>query len=103
MITLIKNHQKELENLCRQYNVQRLEIFGSAASGEGFDIKTSDIDFLVEFLPMNPGEHSKAYFGLLEALQDMFARPIDLVEIRAVSNPYLMESINENRSSIYAA
>lgn len=103
MVTLIKNHQKELKNLCRQYNVQRLEIFGSAASGEGFDIKTSDIDFLVEFLPTNPREHSRAYFGLLEALQDMFARPIDLVEIKAVSNPYLMESINENRSSIYAA
>ena len=103
MVTLIRNHQKELENLCRRYNVRHLEIFGSAANGKGFDIKTSDIDFLVEFLPMNIGEHSKAYFGLLEALQDMFARPIDLVEMKAVNNPYLMESINENRSSIYAA
>jgi hypothetical protein len=103
MITLIKNHQKELENLCRRYNVQHLEIFGSAASGEGFDNKTSDIDFLVEFLPMEPREHARAYFGLLEALQDMFARPIDLVEIRAINNPYLIESINESRSQIYAA
>ena len=103
MVTLIKNHQKELESLCRDYRVRRLEIFGSAASGEGFDITTSDIDFLVEFLPMEPAEHSKAYFELLEALQDMFARPIDLVEIKAVSNPYLIESINESRSRIYAA
>ena len=103
MITLIKNHQKELESLCRRYNVQRLEIFGSAVSEDKFDARNSDLDFLVEFLPMNIGEHSKAYFGLLEALQDMFARPIDLVEIKAVNNPYLMESINENRSSIYAA
>jgi len=103
MITLIKSHQKEIENLCERYNVRRLEIFGSAASGEGFDIKTSDIDFLVEFLPTSPSEHAKAYFGLLEALQDMFSRPIDLVEIKAVSNPYLIESINENRSQIYAA
>jgi predicted nucleotidyltransferase len=47
MVTLIKNHQKEIESLCRRYNVRRLEIFGSAASGKGFDIKTSDIDFLV--------------------------------------------------------
>jgi predicted nucleotidyltransferase len=52
---------------------------------------------------MNLSEHSKAYFALLEALQDMFVRPIDLVEIKAINNPYLMESINENRSSIYAA
>ena len=103
MVTLIKNHQKELGTLCRDYNVRRLEIFGSAASGEGFDITTSDIDFLVEFLPMSPVEHSKSYFGLLEALQDMFARPIDLVEIKAVSNPYLIESINKSRSQIYAA
>jgi len=103
MIALIKNYQKELENLCGRYNVRRLEIFGSAASGEGFDIKTSDIDFLVEFLPMNPGKHSKAYFGMLEALQDMFSRPIDLVEIKAIKNPYLIESINESQSQIYAA
>ena len=103
MITLIKNHQKELENLCRRYNVQRLEIFGSAVSEDKFDARNSDLDFLVEFLRMEPSEHARAYFGLLEALQDMFSRPIDLVEIKAVSNPYLIESINESRSQIYAA
>ncbi len=103
MVDIIRNNQQMLEQLCRLFKVQSLEVFGSAVSEDKFDTRTSDLDFLVEFLPMDPREHSRAYFGLLEALQDMFSRPIDLVEVKAVSNPYLMESINENRSSIYAA
>jgi predicted nucleotidyltransferase len=52
---------------------------------------------------MSPGEHAKAYLTLLERLQDLFGLSIDLVEIKAVDNPYLLESINETRSPIYAA
>jgi predicted nucleotidyltransferase len=103
MTAIIKEHQQAIERLCEQYGVLRLEVFGSAAGGEKFNIQTSDVDFLVEFQPMEPPKHARAYFGLLEALQDMFSRPVDLVEIKAINNPYLMESINENRSCVYAA
>jgi len=103
MTTIIKEHQQAIERLCKQYSVRRLEVFGSAAGGERFSAQTSDVDFLVEFQSMEPGEHAKSYFGLLEALQDMFSRPVDLVEIKAINNPYLIESINESRSPVYAA
>lgn len=103
MISLIQKHHEQLERLCTQYHVQRLELFGSALTDDRFDLKKSDVDFLVEFLPLQPGEHAKAYFGLLEALQDMFDRHIDLVETRAIKNPYLLQSINQNRKQIYAA
>ena len=103
VVELIKEHYEELERLCRQYHVERLEVFGSALTGEGFDPAKSDLDFLVEFLPLQPGEHASAYFGLLEALQDMFSRSIDLVETKAIKNPYFLESVNRNRKQIYAA
>ena len=103
MVELIKEHYEELGHLCRQYHVKRLEVFGSALTGEGFDPAKSDLDFLVEFLPLQPGQHADAYFGLLEALQDIFSRSIDLVEIKAIKNPYFLESINRNRKQIYAA
>jgi predicted nucleotidyltransferase len=89
-------------SLCRQFQVERLELFGSGTE-ESFDSNHSDLDFLVEFQTMPPAEHSRAYFGLLFALEDHFGRPIDLVETVAVSNPYFLKRIESQRSVLYAA
>jgi len=103
MVELIKEHYEELGHLCRQYHVKRLEVFGSALTGEGFDPVKSDLDFLVEFLPLQPGQHADAYFGLLEDVEKLFDRHIDLVMPRAIKNPYFLESINKARKVLYAA
>jgi predicted nucleotidyltransferase len=103
MIRLIEENYITLEKLCKKYRVKRFEIFGSALIAQGFDPEHSDLDFLVEFLPLPPGEHANAYFGLLEELQDLFKRHIDLVMPRAIKNPYFLESINKSREVIYAA
>jgi predicted nucleotidyltransferase len=103
MIQAILEHRHELQNLCRRFNVKRLDVFGSALSERTFDQNRSDIDFLVEFEPMDAIRHAKAYFGLLQTLQDMLSCNIDLIEIKAVQNPYLLDSINKSRSQIYAA
>ncbi len=103
MISFIEENYESLKRLCKKYRVKRFEVFGSSLTGEGFDPENSDLDFLVEFLPLQPGEHADAYFGLLEALQDLFTSSIDLVETKAIRNPYFLESINQNRKEIYAA
>ena len=103
MIRLIEGYREELEQLCRKFSVGRLELFGSAVESMKFDQEHSDLDFLVEFQPLRMGEHADAYFGLLEALENLFHRHIDLVMPRAVKNPYFMESINRMRQVIYAA
>ena len=103
MISFIEENYESLKRLCKQYRVKRFEVFGSSLTGEGFDPENSDLDFLVEFLPLQPGEHANAYFGLLEALQDLFSRSIDLVETKAIRNPYFLEFINKSRELIYAA
>jgi len=103
MIDLVKTQSQQLTELCRQYNVKYMGLFGSALDEKDFDPQRSDIDFLVEFLPLKPSQHAKSYFGLLEKLQDLFGRNIDLVEINAIKNPYLMESVDKSRIQIYAA
>ena len=102
MVKLIDDKQDELKALCGRFGVKVFSVFGSAVTGSGFD-RTSDLDFLVEFLPMIPTEHADAYFGLLNALKELFARPVDLLEVKAIDNPYLLESINQNRVELYAA
>ena len=102
MVNIIDEKQRQLTQLCRQFGVKRFEVFGSAAQQDGFDAH-SDMDFLVEFLPMTAENHSDAYFGFLHALMDLFQRHIDLLETGAIHNPYLMESINRQRVELYAA
>ncbi len=102
MNRLIEEKREALNRLCGRHHVQRLELFGSAADGS-FDTQTSDLDFLVEFLALRPGEHFDAYFGLLKALQDLFQRPVDLVMTCAIKNPYLLRSVNRTRKVLYAA
>lgn len=102
MIELIERHHVKLAELCREHRVKTLELFGSAADGT-FDPARSDLDFLVNFLPVDEGQIAPDYFGLLHALEDLFQCKIDLVMERAIRNPYFRGGVNESRRMIYAA
>jgi len=91
-----------LAALCRRFGVRRLELFGSAVTGR-FDPEASDLDFLVEYdNPDAPGA-SDRYFGLIEALEALFGRRVDLVVARAMRNPYFIRQVNAQRRVVYAA
>ncbi len=97
----LEQQRPELEALCRRYGVHRLELFGSGATG----LETpgeSDLDFLVEFGPLLPGSYADAYFGLLESLEQLFGRPVDIVVGSAIRNPYFLKAIEGNRTLLYA-
>ena len=102
MIALIESKRDDVTRLCKRYHVRRLELFGSA-SGRGFEPAGSDLDFLVEFHGVPAGEHANCYFGLLEALQALFDRPVDLVEAKAIDNPFFLEAVTRSREVLYAA
>jgi hypothetical protein len=102
MLSLLLQHQQELDALCHQYGVQRLELFGSAARGD-FDASRSDLDFLVVFQrdsKMNPADR---FLGLLGNLEKVFGRKVDLVDVRAHRNPYFMAEALKHREVVYAA
>jgi hypothetical protein len=102
MIHEVKQKARTIADLCRRYHVHRLELFGSAATG-AFNPISSDLDFLVEFEDLAPGAYADAYFGLLEELQGIFRRKVDLVVARSVKNPYLLEMIRQSKALLYAA
>ncbi len=102
MIPVIEAHREQIADLCRRHGVERLELFGSAATGR-FEPEHSDLDFLVEFRPMSPAEHGAAYLALWEDLETLFGRPVDLVQLTAVENPYFLRIIARSRTLLYAA
>lgn len=100
---MIEGRREQLAALCRRYGVSRLEVFGSAAAGR-FDVAASDLDFLVEYDDdAGAGDAFERYFGLLEDLERLFNRPVDLVVARAMKNPYFIERVNAQRRLVYAA
>jgi hypothetical protein len=82
--------------------VERLALFGSAATG-GFRANGSDLDFLVEFRRLLSAGYANRYFGLLEGLQSLFERPVDLVVESAIRNPYFREAVDRDKALLYAA
>jgi uncharacterized protein len=102
VMNLIEAKRSELRALCERYRVEYLALFGSVLR-EDFDPERSDLDFSIEFSPMAPEEHADAYFGLLEDLEELFGRRVELVEIKAVRNPYLRRSLEEEQETLYAA
>jgi len=102
MIAAIDEKRNALAELCRRHRVRVLEVFGSAADGT-FRPESSDIDFLVEYYPLSPAESYEAYFGLLESLQEMFTRRVDLVDVECLENPYFIRGVNRSRTVVYDA
>lgn len=101
MIPSIESKRDALAELCLRYQVRSLEVFGSAATGKLRD--NSDLDFLVDFRPSDSMSLADQYFGLLEALEELFGRKVDLLTRRSLRNPYFVDSVEKTRQLLYAA
>ncbi|MCC7474327.1 MAG: nucleotidyltransferase domain-containing protein [Pirellulales bacterium] len=101
-LTTIMEKRGELAELCGQFSVRRLELFGSAAVG-GFDPSRSDFDFLVEFERDPKTNAFHQYFDFQKALSRLLGREVDLVVEGALRNPYFIRTVNQSRTIVYAA
>ncbi len=101
-MNLIEQHREKLVELCRQYDVRRMDLIGSAVR-EDFDVSRSDLDFVVEFNNFTVANAADRYLGLMIDLEDVFGRRIDLVSYRAIRNPYFKQVVDETRVQLYAA
>lgn len=96
----LADYSDKLSNLCAAYGVKRLELFGSALRSD-FDLEQSDLDFLIEFADNHPIGAFDRYFGLKEDLERLFQRPVDLVELKAIKNPYFRQAIEQDKVLVY--
>ena len=62
-----------------------------------------DVDVLVRFGPVPPGTLFTTYFALKEGLEAILRRPVDLVSIDRLQNPYVRKSVLAQREELYAA
>jgi predicted nucleotidyltransferase len=88
-----------IRDLCAKHNVSKLFVIGSVLT-ERFN-KESDIDFIVDFSNVDLYEYADNYFDLKFSLESIFKRNIDLLEDKAINNPYLRKSIDSSKQLIY--
>lgn len=93
-----KNIDKILA-LCNKHKVARLFVFGSILTDK-FK-KSSDIDFLVDFDEVDLFDYADNYFDLKTSLEKLLKREVDLLEDKAIKNPYLRQSIDSSKQMIY--
>ena len=96
----LDNYRNEINRLCLQNKVKSLYVFGSVMTDQ-FSEK-SDIDLVVDIDSNDPFDYADSYFNLKFALQDLLKRPIDLLENKAIKNPYFLRNLDSSKSLIYA-
>ena len=88
---IIQEHTDEINSLCQSHKVKQLYAFGSVLTDK-FNTN-SDIDLIVDFLQLDLLEYADNYFDLKFALEMVFKRKIDLLEEKAIRNPFFKQAI----------
>jgi predicted nucleotidyltransferase len=79
--------------------VHKLYVFGSILT-EAFS-EASDIDLIVDFEPIDLLLYVDNYYDLKYSLQDVLQRPVDLLEEKAIKNPYFQQVVNNKKQLVY--
>lgn len=99
MKNLIQNNIDRIKEICILHKVKSLSVYGSVINERFND--NSDIDFLVSFEKMSHIEYADNYFLMIEKLESLLNRKIDLLTHNSLTNPYLIKSINNSKVHIY--
>lgn len=95
----LETYNNQIEALCREYNVESLYVFGSAATNSMHT--NSDIDLLVRFKEIELAKYFENYMGLKSQLKSLFNKEVDLIEEQTLKNPILLRSINQSKELLY--
>ena len=95
----LQNHSSDISKLCEIHKVKTLYAFGSVLTDK-FNAE-SDIDLMVDFQPFDVLDYADNYFDLKFALEDILKRRIDLLEDKAIKNPYFRQAVNQQKQLIY--
>ncbi len=94
-----ETYSTDIAKLCETHRVRSLYAFGSVLTDK-FN-NESDIDLIVDFKNIAVEDYADNYFDFKFSLQDILKRPIDLLEEKAIKNPYFRQSVNQQRQLVY--
>ena len=96
---LIDSNRDKLFDLCEKHKVKELYFFGSVLT-DNFK-ESSDIDILIQFHHVDLMEYFDNYMDFKENLEQLFKRPVDLVENQAIRNPIFRKVVDREKQLFY--
>ena len=100
VIGLIEQQKTSIADLCRQHEVRRLDLFGSATRDD-FQLDRSDLDFIVQFSRTGYPGYADAFLEFAEELERLVGRKVDLLTERMIRNPYFRATVEATGQVIY--
>jgi hypothetical protein len=100
-VNLIDAHIDRIRQLCSRHKVKKLFAFGSVLN-DSFNAD-SDVDLVVDFSNVELLDYADNYFDFKEGLESLLNRPVDLLEDKAIRNPYLRKQIDLEKRLIFAS
>ena len=98
-MNLIDQNRVKLIELCEFHKVQEFYLFGSILTDQ-FN-ESSDVDILIQFGKVELAEYFDNYMDLKEKLEELFKRPVDLVENQSIRNPIFRRIIDSEKQLVY--
>lgn len=95
----LNGHIEQIKALCGVHHVKSLFAFGSIVDNNLNS--DSDIDLIVDIDNNDPIEYAEDYFKLKFQLEYILSRPVDLLENKALKNPFLKKEIDNTKVLIY--
>jgi len=92
--------KEKIEEFCLRWKIDEFSLFGSALR-EDFDLD-SDVDILVS-LSEDADLDLYDWITMIEELEEIFGRDVDLVEKSTLRNPFRRSAILTKREIIYAS
>ena len=98
-MNIVESNIKVINDLCKRHNVRQMYVFGSVLTNRF--MKHSDIDFIVDFYSVDLYDYADNYFDFKDSLEHLLKREVDLLEDKAIKNPFLRQSIDSSKKLIY--
>ncbi len=98
-MNLIENHTNDITKLCITHKVKSLYAFGSVLTDK-FN-NDSDVDLIVDFQQLDVLDYGDNYYELKFSLENILKRNVDLLEEKAIKNPFFRKNLNQNKKLIY--
>ena len=92
----IEHHLPAIKDIFISHGAERAYLFGSAAKDTATE--KSDVDFLFKFpSDMDFVDYADNYFEMLDELQLLLNKKVDLIAEETLSNPYLIQKIDSQK------
>jgi len=98
-MNLIDQNRVKLIELCELHKVQEFYLFGSILTNR-FN-ESSDVDVLIQFGHVELADYFDNYMNLKEKLEELFKRPVDLVENQSIRNPIFRRIVDREKQLVY--